>query len=224
MPRQLSFDLPVREALGRGDFFVSPANAAAVAMIEGWQGWPGRKLVLAGPKGAGKTHLAHVWAAQSGAAIVPARDLARADIPALATAPVAVEDCDAIAGDTGCETALFHLHNLCLAEGRALLFTAQAPPNRWPLALPDLASRMQGTPLARIAPPDDGLLAAVLTKLFADRQLAPTPPTVPYLVRRIDRSFAAAREIVERLDTAALDRGRPITPALAREVLDKPGA
>jgi len=224
MPRQLSFDLPVREALGRGDFFVSPANAAAVAMIEGWQGWPGRKLVLAGPKGAGKTHLAHVWAAQSGAAIVPARDLARADIPALATAPVAVEDCDAIAGDTGCETALFHLHNLCLAEGRALLFTAQAPPNCWPLALPDLASRMQGTPLARIAPPDDGLLAAVLTKLFADRQLAPTPPTVPYLVRRIDRSFAAAREIVERLDTAALDRGRPITPALAREVLDKPGA
>ena len=221
MAHQLSFDLPAREARAREDFFVSPANAEAVAMIEGWPDWPGHRLVLAGPEGAGKTHLAHVWAALSGASILPARALAGADIPALASAPVAIEDCHAVAGDAAAETALFHLYNLCLAEGHSLLFTALTPANRWRLSLPDLASRMQGAPLARIAPPDDALLAAVLMKLFADRQIVPTPPTIPYLVRRIDRSFKAARAVVERLDAAALARGRPITPALARNLLDK---
>ena len=224
MTGQLSFDLPVRPALGREDFFVSPANAEAVAMIEGWQGWPGGKLALAGPAGAGKTHLAHVWAGLSGATLLPARAIGSADIPGLATAPVAVEDCEALAGDRAAEDALFHLHNLCLAEGQAVLLTAAAPPNRWPLTLPDLASRMQATPTVRIAPPDDRLLAAVMMKLFADRQLAPTPPTIPYLVRRVDRSFAAARDIVERLDRAAMAARRPVTLALAREVLDTPDA
>lgn len=221
MARQMSFHLPGRTALGREDFFVSPANAAAVAMIEGWQGWPARKLMLAGPQGAGKTHLAHVWAGLSGAAIVPAEALARADIPALAAAHVAVEDCDRIAGEPAAEAALFHLHNLALAEGRALLFTGRTGPAHWPLALPDLASRLQATPSVHIAPPDDALLAAVMMKLFADRQLAPSAATIPFLLRRIDRSFAAARDIVDRLDAAALERRQPITQALARRVLDK---
>ena len=107
MHRQLSFDLPVRAALGREDFFVAPANAMAVALIEGWRDWPGRKLVLEGPKGAGKTHLAHVWAQAAGARIVKARALAGADIPDLASGPVAVEDVPLIAGDTAAENALF---------------------------------------------------------------------------------------------------------------------
>ncbi len=223
MARQLSFDLPAKDALGREDFFVSPANAAAVALIEGWQDWPARKLVLVGPQGAGKTHLAHVWAALSGARIVSAAALATAGIPALAQSNVAIEDCPAIAGDRAAEDALFHLHNLALAEGRALLFTGRTPPGQWPLTLPDLASRMQGTPVAELKPPDDALLAALLIKLFTDRQLAPSPETVPWLVKRIDRSFAAARQAVERLDAAALETRRPITPRLAGEVLDKPG-
>jgi len=226
MPRQLSFDLPVLEARGREDFFVSDANATAVAMIEGWQGWPARKLALTGPAGAGKTHLANVWAGLSGARIIRASDLteAEADIPALATGAVAVEDCDTIAGNRPAEEALFHLHNLALAEGRTLLFTAQAAPNHWPLTLPDLASRMQATPTVRIAAPDDALLAAVMMKLFADRQLSPSPATIPYLIRRIDRSFQSARDIVARLDAASLENRRPITQNLARDLLDNDGA
>lgn len=222
MARQLSFELPGRTALGRDDFFVSPANAAAVATIEGWQGWPARKLMLVGPPGAGKTHLAHVWAALSGARVVGADRLAGADIPALAVGNVVVEDCARIAGHGEAEAALFHLHNLALAEGGTLLFTAATPANFWPLALPDLASRLQATPMVRIAPPDDALLAAVLMKLFSDRQLTPSPATIPYLLRRIDRSFQAARDTVARLDAASLERHQPITQSLARDVLDKP--
>ncbi|WP_296761944.1 DnaA/Hda family protein [Sediminimonas sp.] len=219
MARQLSFELPVRPALGREDFFVSPANAMAVALIEGWHNWPGRKLALIGPAGAGKTHLAHVWAAASGAQIVSATDLAGADIPALAAAPVAVEDVPAIAGDAAAEDALFHLHNLVLAEGHSLLLSADRPAHRWGLVLPDLDSRMQQAQAATLAPPDDRLLAAVLGKLFADRQLNPTPETIPYLVPRMARSFDAARRLVAALDDAALAQGRPVTRRLAAEVL-----
>ncbi len=218
--RQLSFDLPVRTARAREDFFVSPANAQAVALIEGWRDWPARKLVLAGPRGAGKTHLAHVWAALSEARIVAAGALDGADIAALAAGPVAVEDAHTIARDRAAEAALFHLHNLVLAEGHALLVTAAAPPRRWDLSLPDLASRMEAALLVRLAPPDDALLAAVLGKLFADRQLAPAPDCVPYLARRIERTFDAARDIVATLDARALAEGRAITRALAAEVLD----
>ncbi|MFU8777809.1 MAG: chromosomal replication initiator DnaA [Roseovarius sp.] len=220
-PRQLSFDLPVRPALGREDFFVSPANAEAVAMIEGWQGWPGRKLILAGPRGAGKTHLAHVWATLSGARIVAAKDLCHGDIPQLAGGPVAVEDADQVAGHRPAEEALFHLHNLVLAEGHALLLTGERPPNLWPFTLPDLQSRMQGTMLTQLRAPDDTLLAAVLTKLFADCQIAPSPDTIPYLARRMDRSFHAAQAVVAALDATALAEGRPITRALTAQVLDK---
>jgi chromosomal replication initiation ATPase DnaA len=221
-PQQLSFDLPVREALGREDFFVSPANAAAVAMIEGWQGWPGGKLLLIGARGAGKTHLAHVWAGLAKAKIIAATDLPGADIATLAQGAIAVEDIDRIAGQADAEEALFHLHNLVLAEGHALLLTSRREPHLWSLALPDLASRMQGTPAVTLGPPDDTLLSAVLIKLMADRQLTPTAGTITYLLKRMERSFEAAHEVVSRLDRMSLETGAPITRDLARKLLDKP--
>ncbi len=110
--------------------------------------------------------------------MIAAADLAAADIAALGAggARLAVEDVDHIAGNPAAEQALFHLHNLVLAEAGVLLLTGTAPPSQWPLSLPDLASRMQGTSVAQLAPPDDALLMAVLMKLFADRQLAVAPP------------------------------------------------
>ena len=223
MPRQLGFDLPAIPALGREDFFVSPSNATAAALIEGWQDWPAHKLALCGPQGAGKTHLTHVWAAQSGATILPAADLPRADISALAHTHVAVEDADTLAGRPEGERALLHLHNLVLAEGHCLLLTACSAPGFWPLRLPDLASRMQATPAALLEEPDDALLLAVMMKLFADRQLLPSPGTLAYLTRRMPRSFEMAHRIVSALDRASLVSGRPVTRSLAAQVLEDLG-
>lgn len=220
MARQLSFPLAARPALGRSDFFVSEANAQALAMIDNWDNWPERKLILAAPEGAGKTHLALVWAEMAGAQLIAASDVAQADIPSLIRTPLAVEDCDRQVGQLAHERALFHLHNLALAERQSLLFTARTPPRFWRFCLPDLASRLQATTMVSIEVPDDALLGAILTKLFQDRQLTPPPDVVPYLTRRIDRSFAAANAIVERLDQAALHAQRPLNRALARAVLD----
>jgi chromosomal replication initiation ATPase DnaA len=217
-PRQLVLDLPARPALGRADFFVSPANELALAQVDAWPGWPGGRLAVAGPPGAGKTHLVHVWAARSGAAILAGP--AAIDLAALAPdAALAVEDVDRLAGDRAAEVALFHLCNHLAAGGGSLMVSGREPPARWPLALPDLASRLGVAAVARLEPPDDDLLAAVLVKLFADRQLAVEPGLVRYLVSRMERSFAAAERLVADLDRAGLAARRPITPRLAAEVL-----
>lgn len=218
MSRQLAFDLPSGEAFRRADFYPSPANAQALASIEAWRDWPGGKLVLVGPEGAGKTHLAHIWAEIAGAEVVAAHRLPETDLHDLAQGPVAVENADRIAGDREAEVALFHLHNLL--DGRGLLVTAARAPRDWGVALPDLLSRMQAASVAQLDPPDDMLLSAVLIKLFADRQIAVPPNLIPYLVSRMDRSIAAAREWVKFLDARALALGRPVTRALAAEVLD----
>jgi chromosomal replication initiation ATPase DnaA len=215
--RQLAFDLPSTAAMTRADFFVSPSNAVALQVVEGWQSWPGRKLLLIGPEGSGKTHLARVWAGLADAVILDARTLAEVDLAPLAGTPVAVEDADHL--PPAAEAALFHLHNI-VTPGGALLLTAKAPPRDWGLALPDLISRMQAAPLARLEAPDDALLSAVLVKLFADRQVAVPPNLIPYLISRMPRSVGAARTLVTALDARSLAGARPITRALAGEVLD----
>ncbi len=221
MPKQLGFDLPSTPALGREDFLVAPSNALAVALIDTWPNWSAGKLVVTGPEGSGKTHLAQVWSGRSGAQLIEANALAKADIPALAEQPVAVENVPEIAGQADAETALFHLHNLTLANGHTLLFTGRAPLASWPLDLPDLKSRLQGAATAELDAPDDNLLSSVLAKLFDDRQIIPHPDVIPYLVKQMDRSFAAARDVVAALDTEALARKQPITRPMAIEVLDR---
>lgn len=222
MTRQLALDLPVRTARGRADFMAAPSNAAALAAVEGWRDWPGGRLVLVGEAGSGKTHLAEVWAALCpGARLLPAAALSGADIPALASAPLAVEDAGGIAGNATAEAALFHLHNLMGAEGQPLLLTADRAPALWNVRLPDLASRLQAMPVARLEPACDTLLSAVLVKLFADRQIAVAPAVIAWLLPRMERSLSAAAAIVARLDAAALAEGRAVTVPLAAQVLDR---
>ena len=219
MSQQLSFDLPSKPTLGRDDFVVAPSNAMAVAMVENTPQGPGGKLILSGPAGSGKTHLTHVWSTATGATVIPARDLPGADIPQLASGPVAIEDVPDIAGAATAQDALFHLHNLVLANGHRLLLTGRGTPRHWGLSLPDLQSRMEGTQAVALEPPDDALLSAVLTKLFADRQIAPKPDVIPYLLKRMERSFEAAQALVDQLDRAALDHQRSLTRRFVAECL-----
>jgi len=220
MPHQLSLDLPARTAHARQDFLVAPSNALAVAMIDAWPGWTQRKLVVTGPPGSGKTHLAHVWASRAGATVLQAKDLVASDVPQQAAGPVVVEDVPQIAGDGDQETALFHLHNLVLENGHALMCTGEAPVSAWRLELQDLKSRLQGATHARLEAPDDTLLAAVLAKQFSDHQIVPKSDVIPYLVAHMDRSFDMARRLVEALNRESLARQRGVTRPLAASVLE----
>jgi chromosomal replication initiation ATPase DnaA len=218
MPQQLFFELPQRIGLGPGDYFVSEANASAYAMIRDDAVWPDGKLIVTGAAGSGKSHLARLWQDQTGATILTARAIdPGAPLPA-AGARVVIEDMDQCPAPA--EEYLFHLHNHLKSSGGRLLMTARTAPPDWPLTLPDLASRVQAASVVTIRDPDDALLHAVLTKHFADRQLNPSPRLINWILRRMERSFAAAGQIVAALDDAALARGSVINRSLAKSILD----
>ncbi|SHI38426.1 HdaA/DnaA family protein [Wenxinia saemankumensis] len=213
MARQLPLHLPPDVRLGAADFFVGAPNRAAYELVTGPAPWPEGKLLVHGPAGAGKSHLARLWLESVGGARIDARRIEDAPRPP-DDAAVAVEDLQRLTPDG--EVALFHLHNRLRQGGGRLLMTADRPAARLAVALPDLASRLQGTLAAGIGDPDEMLTLALLAKLFSDRGLAPAPGVLSYLAARIGRSHAAAAEAVAALDAASLARKSAVTVPLAR--------
>lgn len=216
-PRQLALALPHAESLSRDDFLEGAGNAAALALIDRWPDWPNRVMWLMGPEGCGKSHLATIWAERAGARVISAQALTPDLVPsALATGALVVEDIDR--GEIN-EAALFHLLNLARQDEADLLMTSRTAPAAMTIELRDLMSRLRAVPVIDMAPPDDALLRALIVKLCADRQMVVDESLVSYLATRIERTFAAAKQAIELLDREGLRLGRPVTRALATELL-----
>lgn len=216
-PKQLAFDLPLAPRFGAEDFLVSPSNEQAYGLIENWPEWPDTILLLVGPPGSGKSHLASIWATNAHAWTIDARDITHDKVPHLVSnGALAIEDMDRGERD---EAALFHLLNLARERRAFLLITCETLPDRWGLKTPDLLSRLRLAPSVTVEPPDDALLKAVLVKLFVDRQLVVDTSVVDYISLRIERSLAKAAELVALLDREALSRGRRVSRAIAAEIL-----
>jgi chromosomal replication initiation ATPase DnaA len=214
---QLAFDLPHRAALGAEDFLVSDCNGTAVNLVDAWPQWPDPVQLLIGPPASGKTHLVRVWQGRSGAIVLDPAHLGVEVIDRLpASIPIAVEDADRAGYD---EKTVFHLLNLAREKRLFVLLTARSTPNRWPIALPDLSSRLSAVPVTEIGVPDEALLRTVMLKHFADRQLAIDPKVLEFMAVQIDRSFEAAAAAVEAVDRAALRSGRKISRQLVTETL-----
>lgn len=213
-PRQLALALPHAESFTRDNFLEGPANAAGLALIDSWPDWPNRIMLLLGPEGSGKSHLAAIWAEQSGARSTSAHMLTADEVPgALATGALVIEDLKSSDID---ERALFHLLNLAREEAAFVLITARTSPAK--IELRDLRSRLRAIATVQLLAPDDHLFRALIVKFCADRQLAIDESVVSYVTSRIERSYASLRRAVEFLDTEALRLGRPITRALAAEL------
>lgn len=216
-PRQLPLELPLKPRLGRDDFLIGPSNRAAIELVERWPDWPDTVLRVEGPVGAGKSHLASIWAATSHAIFLRSADMGQDAVQrAEAGVPLVLEDLDRESFD---EHALFHLLNAARRTSTGILITSRTPPEAWRITTRDLLSRLRLAPVVRVEAPDDALLHALLAKLFRDRQIVVDDNVVGYLVRRIERSFAAALDIVARLDEDALSAGRSITRARAAQLL-----
>lgn len=217
---QLPLYLQLPPRLGRGDFLPAPPNAAALAAITDWAGWPARRMIVHGPSGSGRSHIAAIWAEEAGATPLHGATLLALPRPEPA---YAIDDADAVAGDVARQETLFHLLNRAKDDGASVLMTARDTPGTWGLTLPDLESRLLAVATTALGRPDDALLRMVLVKLFDERQLEVGPETLEYLCRRLDRSLAAAREAVDALDRAALSRQKRVSRPLAAETLARIG-
>ncbi|QQA41308.1 chromosomal replication initiator DnaA [Pelagovum pacificum] len=215
---QLSFHWPREAELDEQSYFVSEANDHAWRVTVAPETWPAHKLVLVGPEGAGKTHLARLFADRTGALILDAPALTGDEALPDDAPAVVLEDADRLPAQA--EEFVFHLHNSLHRTGRPFLSTACTPPTSWPTALPDLVSRMTAASVVRIGNPDDDLLEAVLLKLLVDRHLKFEDALIPYLVTHMNRSFADASRMVAMLERRAVDERRAISRRLAREILD----
>ena len=193
---------------------MSASNAEAARAVDAWPQWHGGVLALAGPAGAGKTHLARSWLERTGAVALDARG-PRSDLGELNGRPVLIEDADASDPET-----LFHLINMAAQPNGGLLLTARTAPVLWPAVLPDLRSRLNALRVAEIGEPDDELLQAVMQKFFRERHIRPSDDLFAYLLRRMERSVPVALALVERLDEASGAEHRPVSRALAREILE----
>lgn len=215
---QLVLDLQIRTALGRDDFLVTQSNAAAVAVIDLYPAWPSHGVVLIGDPGSGKTHLLEVWRQRSGARILDAADL-RSEAPhsLMASGALAI---DQAPGSDLDERSLFHVLNYARQTEGHVLLASTADPAQWHTTLPDLKSRLQALPVAKLNPPDDALLRGVLVKLFGDRQLSIDESVISYLMLRMPRSLEAARALVDVMDRLALTEKVPINRGLAARALD----
>lgn len=216
-PRQLPLDLGHEPGYARDDLIVADSNRAAVELIDSWPQWPSPFVILAGPTGAGKTHLAAIWKANSGAVVVDPKAIDKDDLEQAECGPVLIDN---IGGEPMDETGLFHLMNVVRQSGSTMLMTSRRWPINWPVKLPDLASRLKAASTVEISEPDDFLLTAVIHKLFADRQVSVEPQLVSYLVSRIERSLSTASRVVDKLDRAALEHQTRITRSLAASVIN----
>ena len=211
MSDQLRLPLKTEGTVRAGVFVRSQCNEAAASELDRWPDGAGRVMAICGPAGCGKSRLAATWAERVGAIGLNGGEAALMDPLELEGRPVLLD----IARDADDET-LFHLINLAQQDGGALLMVSRPSPRLWGVALPDLRSRLDAVRVIAMDPPDDVVLAAILRTRFSELSITPGDEVIDYLVRRIDRSAAAAAEVVARLDA----QHRPVTRALARQVLD----
>jgi chromosomal replication initiation ATPase DnaA len=212
-PRQLPLPFEHEPQFADVDFLVAPSNAEALAFLARTADWPHGRLALWGEAGTGKTHLLRIWAARTGAT--------RLDGPTLPPEPDAPEHPVAVdAADAAAERPLLHLLNSAAEAGQPVLLAGRTAPARWPVGLPDLASRLRAVTAVEIRAPDDALLRVLLLRLLAERQIAVPEAVQDWLRERLPRTPAAIRDVAVRLDRASLAAGKRVNRAMAAAALD----
>lgn len=212
--QQIPLSLPMTPSMGAEDFLLTPSNQAAAQMAG-----QSETLLLLGPKGSGKSHLARIWQEKHGAR---AFDIKKDDIAVLPATAQLWENADRTAWDESTQKKAFHFLNAAREQKLPLLITATIVPSVWPVTLADLRSRLLAIPAAQLDAPDDALVAGLLLKHFNDRQLRVSEEVLNYIIPRIARDGAVIEEIVKLLDATALASNRAISIPLVKAVLEKP--
>jgi chromosomal replication initiation ATPase DnaA len=216
MTTQLVMPFAVEVSYHPADFIEGEANREALSLMRRWPDWPYSIVLLIGAKGAGKTHIARLFAAHAKATLLDPKRLGRHTADQLLTGNHAwvLDSLNEVAD----EAALAQLINHARARGDYLLLTTHSAPAHRAFKLPDLRSRLLALPSVTLQAPDDALLAAILLKAFADRQLTVTPEIIRYAVRHLERSVEAMHTFAAKVDQISLASHREVSLALVRDI------
>ena len=223
---QLIFNLNRKGNAGLENFYISKSNHLAVSTIKNCENWPAKKLLLMGPTGSGKSHLAEFWAEKTRALIISMSDIFNSDIIELSQyAGLLLDNVDDLklldpVEKVIIEEKLFHLLNSTSQSSCYFLMTSSSNILSWGLKLKDLISRLETIAVAELLTPDDELLVAVLLKQFDDRQIKVSPEFVLFVSKRINRSFNSISEFVNLIDYLTLKRKKEVTIPIASQLLD----
>jgi len=177
---------------------MTPANAQAVTLLRDWARWPSPATLLVGPPRSGRSLMGRLFVAESGGALVD----------------------DADSAD---EEQLFNQWNMARDSGRPLLLIAREAPPLWAVALPDLRTRLATAAVARIAPPDEAITAALIAQGLARAGSAYAPNLPEFVARRVTRRYQSIDRVVSALNAESLSSARKLTVATARAALGAAG-
>ena len=198
---------------------VAEANRDAAKLLTDWRSWPGGALALVGPSGAGKTHLALAWAVEAKARQVSARAAAE-DAAAIfreAAGRLLIDDADSERD----EAMFWRVLDLARTQHGAVLIVGASVPSTWPVAIPDLRSRLASLPVAKLGEPDEALMDVVLRRICREKFIQLSDDAAKYLVRRLPRTFAAAQAWVSALDEELVRGAKPVTTVIAKRALER---
>ncbi len=220
-PEQLPFDLGYRQAYEREDFWVSSSNRDAVALLDTWPKWSSHTLIVLGAKASGKTHLLQVWKQEANAVELSVADLAEINLVKTLynTRCIAIDDAYKAIGNEDQEKVLLHIYNALKDKGGNMVLCFESPVKDYDFIVPDLKSRLMSLSVAAITPPDEELMAVMLTKMFSDRQIFVPQEVVQFILPRIERSFSVMRDLVEAIDHKALVQKKSVTIPLVKELI-----
>ncbi len=180
---------------GQASLIITDCNADIIGALDDQAKWPGHCAILCGPRRSGKSLMARHFGLHAGC--------------------VVIDD-----ADRSSDEELFNAWNSAAQDGSRLLLVSHSPQGQWDIALPDLKSRLGAAQYLEIGPPDDELAKHLLQKHFQDRGVAITPEVMGFVIRRIERSYAALEGFAKEANALAMARGKPVGMGLAREILE----
>ena len=213
---QLLLDFDIKRTFNDHDYYVTNNNYFAFNLIDNWPNWEKKILNISGEKFSGKTHLANIFRSKSSALLLNENEIKNDVFKKIKLYESIIVDGFSNNID---ENLTYSIFNLVDQDSKYLLINSETPLSEIKFKLPDLVSRSKNLLHAKINPPNDDLIFAIILKNFSDRQIKLEKKIIEFIINRIDRSYSKISEFIYKVDELSLKKKKPINLKTIKEIL-----